>query len=355
MANNLTFEGKYSFTNVDFVTIQHNLDSENVFFSIISKGDVVTDKILKSQPSLDNPKNILEIYLKEVVDDFYILVYTKDILPSNFINSELRKSVQKGDENIYRSFFRKTLEENGQYTTEEITDGFISSIFEDEESLPTEPEDPTKPTFAMISEVITDGAKLAYWDYWNQTGWVVTEYPWISPQFEPLFVVDKSFIPSGNSNWNFTMGTFFQAVAPGKIINGSIYLGANGQSTHSWQLLKSTAVQSTRPANATFTNILEQGVVTVSSPSSWTDVDFQNEYVVTPNEWYMMIFCVFQGGTSYNISSTRGAGNLNEDILRVDAGCYISTAGPNPGVPLLPTNAITSTCYGVVNLQTEGL
>lgn len=353
MANNLIKKDRLIYENVSSFTVQHNLDSENIFFSIIIDGEVKTDIIEEVRPKRGDERNAFVVKLKQFTPSLALQVYTKDILPANFMNSKLRDIAQVGDENIYKSFFRKVLVENSQYSNGQIANGFISSIYASEDDLPQTPAKPSLPTFAMISEMTSPGAKLAYWDYYSQSGWTVTEYPWISPQFEPLFVVSKDFEPVGNNTWDYTMGSIYRAKVAGAIVNGSIYLGPGGGSTHTWQLRKSTLTQSGRPALSTFTQILEQGVVSMQSPSSWTDLSMQSEHAVEENEWYMLIFCVFEGGTSFNIDSARTSSDLNEDIMALEGGCYIPLAGIPPGVPVLPDKFFKKTSYGCTNLQVK--
>ena len=254
------------------------------------------------------------------------------------------------------SFLCDYITRRGAYTQLEFEAGIITDIFKNVVDLPAAPPSaPTIPAFAIIAEEVdlTSGFKVAYWDHFAATGWTVTTYPWTSPIFGPIDVVNQLFFPGGNSAWNYTMGSVFkgQPGSSASITGGSFYLGAAGTNTHTWQLRKSTITSVGMPALNTFTTVLEAGAQAVAGGSQWTDVNMVSSYPIAPNEWFMFAFCVIAGGSNFAISVARSGGDLEETELLLNNGCYSFGAGAYPGTFTLPLTNGGNNSYGCVSLK----
>lgn len=338
--------GTWTFQNTDDVTISHNGNSENIYFSVFSFGVPITDYISDFKV-ID--KNTLRIILSQSFEEVHVLIEQGFVISAQLPTAKMRRGLQSGDYNIYRSFFQKSLEEHGQYSSSVIANNFLNKIFESPEELPSQPEENiSEPRFAMISDSNIDGAKLAYWDYYQRRGWFVTEYPWVSPRFEPQSVKQNS--PGGNSNWQYSMGSIFHAVENCSVLAIEYFMGVNAENTsHSWELRRSLLNQQERPPNSTYTEILASGVFSCENVQEWTPFEDTN-IDIDKDDWLMLLLWVGQGGVSYRISTARNAGELDETLLVVDSGCYITSRGTNPGTVIVPTNNTTSD-YGCLNLK----
>ncbi len=235
-------------------------------------------------------------------------------------------------------------------TLTELQDGLLDAVYTSSGSLPgTAPS--TLPAFAIV-ETGTAFPDIFWWQdggtEWQQSTY--TDNFRKPPDPNGDWIVDQAATGNGNTAWAYSMGTEFQITASGngKNINAVGFYNASGGASHSWALLKSTAVQASAPALNTYTTVVDSG--TFTSVAGWKTVAITDVPVAT-NEWYVIVYWVGTGGNSASIGTLRTAGQLNETFATVYAGTYASVPGSAPGSTPAPTNRQTGTLYGITSVR----
>ncbi len=242
------------------------------------------------------------------------------------------------------------------FSAAEVLAGLDTAIYPNVGSIPTPPALPSIPNFAIIDDGDPQ-LKLAYWDFSAGAGgtWVVTSSPYDFPFLQAGHIINQ--IPAngaGNIAWQFTMGSEVRILSPGRILDMTIKLGAGGVAQqHRWAIRRSTVTGPTAPALGTYTDFIQDGIMTYNAADVWQSVGGVAPIVVAPDEWYIAIFFVGGGGQNGNITTLRTAGELVEDYAFLNAGLFVSTPGGFPGPNPLPTptSRQPTIFYGVASLE----
>lgn len=263
-------------------------------------------------------------------------------------NQEL---ISQDSEKMAATFFRSILTEAG-FTTDQINAGLDKFVYD---SLPTYTPS-ASPAWAVVCREQDEALQLAWFNDADGS-WTLSDFPYNVP-----FIIDQHLVKqnpgngAGNNAWRYAMGLEFRALRTAKIKAGSIKLGSGVNTTHRWELLKSTELGISAPSFNTYTEIVQSGEV--SSPASanqWRDVELL-DVDIAENEWYIFWFYVGAGGQFANISTLRNAGELAEDIAELNAGVFRFINGSNPGpTPLgTPTSRQTDNIYGIASVLLGG-
>lgn len=261
------------------------------------------------------------------------------------------------DAQMMRSFFLGYLTQHNDrgWTEAEIVAGLSATIYK---AIPTDPpSNPNIPNFAIV-QGNTTSLQLAYWNFSLGAGgsWMITDFPWGFPFLQIGHLINQ--IPSngsGNSNWNFAMGSEYRIKAAGNINQMTVKFGAGGAvQSHRWEIRRSTTPGVSPPVLASYTDIVRSGVVNYVAGNVWQDVGLFAPIAVNPNDWFLSYAYVGTGsGQSAVIATLRSGGQLVEDYAELTAGVYVPAAGGFPGPnPLpIPTTRPATLIYGVSSLE----
>lgn len=248
---------------------------------------------------------------------------------------------------------RHLLELAADYTESQIDVGLIRNrVFKFADLPATNPAGSTVPGFAIVLD--GNDMKVAYWDFIGASGWTLTSFPYNNPILIPGHVINQD--PSngtGNTAWQFSMGSLIHIVAACNADRVSFKLGAGGAGqNHSWALLKSTTPGPTQPLASSFTNVLASGIINYTTANVWQEIDIPDQALAI-DDWIAPQIWIGGGGQTANIAALRSAAQLREDYGELVAGIYASAPGTFPGTNPTPTFIVGTVIYGVASVDLQ--
>lgn len=267
---------------------------------------------------------------------------------SSFLSQETHRA------QVMYGLFANVLEQEGRYSTSQVMVGLINQIYRDAFELPSPPPSGINvPAFAVVDDLDATGPKLAYWDHTAaQTGWILTQHPWIDPLLMPGHVLDQiTEVGSGNSSYSYAMGLLIHLKSNAMVNGMAIKLGS-APHDHAWAIRRSTSPGCAVPPVSTFTDVLASGTHTYSAIEVWESVTgFPAAFQVAVDDWLACMVWIGSGGQTQNVTAGRDAGYFLEDYAEVHGGVYIYQAGPPPGAVPVPNTISYSTIYGIASVD----
>lgn len=253
------------------------------------------------------------------------------------------------------TFFWDVLSKFGDYTDAQISAGLLKNVYASTDKLPSvPPTGKTEPAFAVLG---TNGFySLAYWDFKDETGWIVVPPPWENPILLPEYLLRRdASLGSGTNNWSFSMGPEFHIIRACQITKLAFKFGAGGLS-HAWAIRKSTSPGPGAPNLNTYTDVVASGNVLVPDANVWEELTLPSAIAAAEDDWFVAQCYPGSGsGQLFSIPTARSAGQINETFAELNAGTYAFVGGSNPGSSAVPTTRVTGTLYGICSPQLEDI
>lgn len=260
------------------------------------------------------------------------------------IGQDIYRPIFEDAQDIY-TFFYETLVENGQFTPAEIDTGLITFMFIEAGELPVPPPTgPTTPAFAVVREGAAQ-LQLFYWDFLNQTGWVGTTYPWLSPFLPPEFVLDQNTGYGATlGNFQFSFGSEIQIVQACTATNINARVNAVG-GPQAFDVRLTVTPGPAAPALTSYTNILVAGTHTFTT-TGWETIATISQPLAV-DDWILTSIYGSPSTAFFNIPAERANGNLNENFGVLNAGLFAFVGAATPGNIIIPTTRDINNCYGL--------